>query len=207
MGEISFEIVNRADHVDPIDVVIYQRNGPLGNGSLPVALESYTLHRFSKTEFNIDPHLAVTASLTDNRSLISIAVKLGQLVNIEGEPGKIRLSLDKHPVNPAGTVSVVNKSANNDVTLDLCRGLHPLMRRDEFPQYYAVVFDVVESFWIGVSSQKVQPGQVLSGEVLAELNAEIGYQGISSASIVIKGGGTGRNAQPYNFDLENVKEQ
>lgn len=207
MEEISFSIDNRSENVDPVHIVIFQKNGPLGNGSLPVALESYTLHRFSKTEFKIDPHLVITASLPDHKELRSIAVKLGQEVWVEGEKGKIKLSLAPVSHNPAGTVGVVNNSQNDDVSIDLCRGLHPLMRREGLIQTYAVVYNVVEDFWIGVTKELLPVGSVLSADVLAEVNTEISYLGISSATIVLTGGGSGPAAQPYEFVLENIHFQ
>jgi hypothetical protein len=65
------------------------------------------------------------------------------------------------------------------------------------------VFTFKPTIWIGVASQ-VEPGDVIDSAILSEINTEISLLGIVSADIVMTGGGTGPNATPFAFTLQNI---
>ena len=65
------------------------------------------------------------------------------------------------------------------------------------------VFRFTPVLWIGVASQ-VQEGRALSSAVLSSDNTMLALAGIASADIVMTGGGSGGDAQPFAFALENV---
>lgn len=70
------------------------------------------------------------------------------------------------------------------------------------PQQKAV-FEFKPTLWIGVASQ-VEQGQVMDSAILSSINTELNLLGLASADIVMRGGGTGPSAQPFQFNLENV---
>ena len=78
--------------------------------------------------------------------------------------------------------------------LALQQGLNP-------GQTAAFVFS--SSIFVGVAPD-IEEGQQLNSEVLSQINTEISLEGISSADIVLTGGGDGSGSQPYRFTLENV---
>jgi len=65
-------------------------------------------------------------------------------------------------------------------------------------------FSFKPTMWIGVVSQ-VEEGEVMNSATLSNINTQISLTGISSADIVMTGGGTGPSSTPYKFSLENVK--
>jgi hypothetical protein len=65
------------------------------------------------------------------------------------------------------------------------------------------VFEFKPTIWIGVVSQ-IEEGQVMTSAILSDINTEINLLGISSANIVMTGGGIGPEAQPFTFTLDNV---
>ena len=56
------------------------------------------------------------------------------------------------------------------------------------------------TLWIGVVAG-INQGDIIGGEILSQVNTELGLLGIASADIVITGG-SGDN--PYNFTLQNI---
>lgn len=65
------------------------------------------------------------------------------------------------------------------------------------------VFQFKPTIWIGVVSQ-IQEGQVMNSAIISDINSEIGLLGVAAADIVMTGGGTGPNATPFTFSLENI---
>jgi hypothetical protein len=59
------------------------------------------------------------------------------------------------------------------------------------------------TIWIGVLSQ-VNEGDIMNAAMLSVLNTEMSLIGIASADIVMTGGGSGPNAMPFVFTLQNV---
>ena len=66
------------------------------------------------------------------------------------------------------------------------------------------VFAFKPTIFIGVVSE-VAEGDVMDSAVISDINTEISLLGIASADIVMTGGGTGPDAVPFAFNLENVQ--
>lgn len=57
---------------------------------------------------------------------------------------------------------------------------------------------------IGAVSQ-IEEGQVMNSAIISDINTELSLLGISSADIIMTGGGPGLSSTPFEFTLENVK--
>lgn len=66
------------------------------------------------------------------------------------------------------------------------------------------VFEFKPTIWIGVSSE-IEEGEIINSAILSNINTELGLLGIASADIVMTGGGTGSNATPFSFELDNIR--
>jgi hypothetical protein len=64
-------------------------------------------------------------------------------------------------------------------------------------------FQFQPAIWIGAVSQ-VEQGQVMDSAVVEQVNTEFSLLGIASADIVMTGGGSGPDAQPFSFTFQNV---
>jgi len=70
------------------------------------------------------------------------------------------------------------------------------------PQHLAA-FQFKPTIWVGAVAQ-VNEGEVLDSAILSEVDTELHLSGVSSADIVMRGGGSGAQALPFTFSLENV---
>jgi hypothetical protein len=68
-------------------------------------------------------------------------------------------------------------------------------------QMAAFQFDPV--IWIGAVSQ-VEQGTVMDSAIVQQLNTLLSLLGIASADIVMTGGGSGPDSQPFAFTLQNI---
>lgn len=65
------------------------------------------------------------------------------------------------------------------------------------------VFEFKPTIFIGVVSQ-MEEGEIMDSAILSDINTELGLLGISSADIVMTGGGAGASSTPFTFTLENI---
>lgn len=66
------------------------------------------------------------------------------------------------------------------------------------------VFQFNPTIYIGAVSE-MEEGQVMDSAIISTINTEISLLGITSADIIMTGGGPGPTATPFEFRLENVK--
>jgi hypothetical protein len=60
------------------------------------------------------------------------------------------------------------------------------------------------TIWVNVATNIIDE-KVMSSATLNDENTKLDLSGIRSANIVMKGGGSGPNASPFQFSLENIK--
>lgn len=46
----------------------------------------------------------------------------------------------------------------------------------------------------------------MNSAIISQINSEINLFGISSADIVMTGGGPGKDSKPFSFTLENINQ-
>jgi len=51
---------------------------------------------------------------------------------------------------------------------------------------------------------QLEEGDVMNSAIISQVNSEINLFGISSADIVMTGGGPGKLSVSFNFSLENI---
>jgi hypothetical protein len=65
-------------------------------------------------------------------------------------------------------------------------------------------FEFLPKIYIGVISE-IEEGEIMNAAIISEINSEINLFGITSADIVMAGGGPGESSTSFNFTLENIK--
>jgi hypothetical protein len=65
------------------------------------------------------------------------------------------------------------------------------------------VFHFQPTLWIGAVSE-VEEGATMNSAIVSSTNTEFSLLGILGADIVMTGGGTGIDARPFEFNIENV---
>lgn len=65
------------------------------------------------------------------------------------------------------------------------------------------VFSFKPTIFIGAASEIVEE-EVMNSAIISDFNTELSLLGIAAADIVIRGGGSGAEATPFSFALENV---
>ncbi|HWU87451.1 MAG TPA: hypothetical protein VN253_09255 [Kofleriaceae bacterium] len=108
------------------------------------------------------------------------------------------------PASSPSEVQVLNGLEQGAITACMYRSGKLLATKTGVAPGQKAVFVFKPTIWIGVVSQ-VEQGQVLDSAIMSNVNTQLNLTGISSADIVMTGGGPGRNSRPFSFTLQNVK--
>ncbi|PZR19962.1 MAG: hypothetical protein DI539_12330 [Flavobacterium psychrophilum] len=101
-------------------------------------------------------------------------------------------------------IQILNNLQRGAINANVYKSGKLLATRTSVAPQQKAVFEFKPTIWIGVASQ-IEEGQVMNSAILSAINTELSLLGIASADIVMTGGGSGPNAQPFQFNLENIQ--
>ena len=132
-----------------------------------------------------------------------LAASNGQQFEVVNDPSGDTIKY-KGPANSPEEIEIINSLQKG--TINACvykSGRLYAIKTGVSPQQKAI-FSFKPTIWIGVVSQ-VEQGEIINAAVMSTINTEISLLGISSADIVMTGGGPGPTSTPFNFTLQNVR--
>jgi hypothetical protein len=133
-----------------------------------------------------------------------------QMQAFDGQAYEMVLSRSGDVLQPAQTpssspldVEVRNNLQTGGISANIYRDKKLLATKTNVSPGQKAVFRFKPRIFIGVVSQ-IEEGQILDSAIVQQVNTEIDLLGISSADIVMSGGGGGPNATPFKFQLANI---
>ena len=200
---VKLNFINLSNDVNNSEIVIFAKNVAAGFDELPIA---WTVIKYCGQGDNHPFTYPMTQTIGASDSW-------GNYTPRQDAPRGQRFAM---VLNSSGDQLVSQGPATSSREIQLLNALpkgavNALIYKDDrlfaiktsiVPQQMAV-FDFKPTIWIGVASQ-VEEGDVMNSAIISNINTEISLLGIVSADIVMTGGGTGPNATPFVFTLENV---
>jgi hypothetical protein len=201
---INLRLVNSSNDTNNSSIVVFQKNVTTSFDEIAVAwrviknLGQGWYHDFT---YSYDMQIGVSDGF-DNHS-----------PKFDASPGQLWHSvktLSGDQLQPAGIspspeeVQVRNDLGSGTIQANVYRDGKLLATKTGVVPGQKAVFKFKPSIFLGVISQ-VQEGDILDSAIIMDVNTEISLLGISSAEIVMSGGGQGSSAQPFSFRLQNVK--
>jgi hypothetical protein len=107
------------------------------------------------------------------------------------------------PATDPNEVQIANNLGRGSFNANIFKDGKLLARKTNVVPNDFATFQFLPKLWVGTSNQVVQ-GEEINSAVLAQVNTQIDLFGIVSCDIVMRGGGSGQNAQPITFTRENV---
>lgn len=100
-------------------------------------------------------------------------------------------------------VQVLNNLAAGSISANIYKDGKLLATKQTVAPAQKAVFQFKPTLFIGVVSE-VEQGQVMNSAIISNINTELSLLGVSSADIIMTGGGPGKTSAPFQFTLENV---
>lgn len=205
---IHLQFINRSNDCGNSEVVLFQRNVIPDFDELAIA---WKVIRFCGRDC-IHPFVYSTVieiALGDEHGNYSprATAQDGERFVVGVHPtGRARLAADPAPAGGADNsadIQVVNRMPRGAVNVNAFNAGKLIAAKWAVAPAQKAVFRFTPVLWIGAASQ-VQEGRALSSAVLSSENTMLALSGIAAADIVMTGGGSGADAQPFGFALENV---
>ncbi|WP_299622614.1 hypothetical protein [uncultured Tateyamaria sp.] len=199
---INLNFINKSADTNNSGIVIYQQNVAVDFDELTVAW------RVIQNVGQLDNHRFVYPILFDMSARDSYGSYTPQITADNGNAyemindgsGDI-LRLASNTAASPNEVLAQNNLPQGAIDICIYRDGKLLAQKTGIAPCQKAAFQFQPRLYIGVASG-VQEGDVLSSALLSQINGQINLFGISSADIIMTGGGP--NGTPFDFHLENI---
>lgn len=206
MDKIKLNFINRSNDTNNSSVVIFQQNIAEDFGEIAVAWTVIqNCGRLENHPFTYSLNYQVSASDSYGNYTPRLTAYDGDAYEmIKSTSGDI-LQLSPVPATSSGEVEVRNNLGIGSIDANCYRDGKLFAIKKNLAPGQKAVFQFQPRLYIGVVSQ-LEEGDVMISAIISQVNTEINLFGISSADIVMTGGGPGESATPFNFTLENINQ-
>ncbi|OMQ08175.1 hypothetical protein [[Flexibacter] sp. ATCC 35103] len=206
MDKIKLNFINRSGDTNNSSVVIFQQNVAESFGEIAVAWKVIAnCGRLDNHPFVYPLNFKVSASDSYGNYTPQIDAFDGQAFDmIKSTSGDI-LQLSTTPSTSPTEVEIRNNLGTGAINANCYKDGNLLATKTGLAPSQKAVFEFHPRIYIGVISQ-VEEGTVMNSAIISQFNSEINLFGISSADIVMTGGGPGKGSTAFNFTLENINK-
>ncbi|WP_343605734.1 hypothetical protein [Fluviicola sp.] len=204
MSDITLNFINRSNDTNNSSVVIFQKNQAADFNELAVAWTVIQNCGFGDNHpFKYPLGITVGASDSWGNFTPQQPAEPGMAFEmVKSNSGDV-LQLSRDNATSPLEYEIKNALPQGGMNAHCYRDNRVCASKTGLAPGQKAVFSFEPRIWIGVVSQVVQ-GDVLHAAIVSDINTEINLLGISSADIVMTGGGSGPDALPFQFTLENI---
>jgi hypothetical protein len=205
MKNIYLNFINKTDaDAGKVDVVFYQRNFAIEFGEIAVAWKVIqNSERLDQESFKYSTNYSIAIADSFGNYTPQVSASNGASYDvIEGGSG-IMPQISSIPAGNPEEIEIRNSLKTGEISTNCYRDGKLLATRTNINPGEKAFFEFKPQLFIGVVSG-IQQGDVLYDDVITLLNSQINLFGVTSADIVLKGGGTGSASVPFSVALENI---
>lgn len=202
--DIQLNLINHSNDVANSQVLIFQKNEATNFGELAIAWKVITNCGVGCNHPFLFPlKFEVCSSDSDGNYTRKMLATNGNKFAVEmGRSGHI-LRLTSEQTASVTEVELKNNLSQGSVSANVFKDGKLLAKHSIISPAQKVVFQFLPKIFIAVVSD-VQQGEEINTAVLSDINTEFDLLGINSADIIMTGGGGGKMATQFRFELDNV---
>ena len=202
---ISLNLINQSQDVNNSQYVIWQENVAESFGELAIAWRVVkNLGVRDNHPFSYPLQFEVSASDSYGNYTPKLLAANGDAFDMKLANSGDILQQSSQPATSPFEVEVRNTLNQGGITANIFRDGKLLAKKTNISPQQKAVFEFKPRIFIAAVSQ-ITEGEVMDSAILQQVNTEIDLFGITSADIVITGGGGGQSATPFQFELQNVR--
>jgi hypothetical protein len=201
--DINLNFINNSNDLNNSKIVIFQKNVADGVPETAVAWKVIeNCGPGANHPFVFPTTMQVSANDSFGNYTPQIDAYPGDLLAVSQAGSGNRIHHEGRAAAPT-EVHVRNSLAHGVIGANIHKAHRLLATQVPIATGRRAVFKFAPTLWIGPVSQ-VSEGRVMNAAMVSRINTELSLLGIASADIVMTGGGTGANAEPLVFTLENI---
>ncbi len=206
MDKIKLNFINRSKDTNNSSVVIFQQNVAEDFGEIAIAWKVIeNCGRLDNHPFTYPMNFMVSASDSYGNFTPQLPAGEGDAFDmIKSTSGDV-LQVSNTPATSSTEVELRNNLTTGAIDAICYRAGKPLAIKTGLAPGQKAVFEFHPRIYIGVVSQ-IEEGDIMNSAIISQINSEINLFGITSADIVMTGGGPGASSTAFNFTLENINK-
>ncbi|HYG16618.1 MAG TPA: hypothetical protein VEC12_12755 [Bacteroidia bacterium] len=203
MSTIKLNFINRSNDVNNSDIVIFQKNVSDAFGETAVAWRVIkNCGQGMNHPFSFPEDVTISAGDAYGNYTPQLPAQNGQSFQLIQTSSGEQLTAAGQASSYA-EIELGNSLSRGAISANIYRDHKLVAIHTGIAPGQKAVFAFKPTIWIGVVSQ-MEEGAIMNQAIVSELNTEISLLGIVSADIVLTGGGSGANALPFQFTLQNM---
>lgn len=203
MSTIKLNFINQSNDVNNSEIVIFQKNVAAGFNETAVAWRVIkNCGQGMNHPFSFPTELTISAGDAYGNYTPQLYAENGQSFQLVLTPTGEQLTA-AGPSSSYMEIELKNNLSRGAISANIFRDHKLLGITTGIAPQQKAIFGFKPTIWIGAVSQ-VEEGAIINQAIISEINTEISLLGIVSADIVMTGGGSGPNAQPFSFTLQNM---
>ncbi len=201
--DIQLNFINQSNDQNNSEIVVFSKNASANADELAVAWQVIkNCGQGDNHPFIYPMSMQIGATDSDGNFTPHLDAQYGQLFHMVLTPSGDQLALAGSATS-AREVQLRNDLQKGMINANIYKDGKRFATKTSIAPQQMAVFEFTPTIWIGVASQ-VDEGQIMNSAIVSSINTQISLLGIASADIVMTGGGSGPNAEPFVFMLENV---
>jgi hypothetical protein len=206
MENIKLNFINRSQDANNSNVVIFQQNVAEDFGELAIAWRVIkNCGRLDNHPFLYPLKFQVCASDSYGNYTPQLTAFDGQAYEMVKDTSGDILRVAGTPSTSANEVEIRNNLTQGAINANIFKDGKLLAAKTNMAPGQKAVFEFHPRIYIGVVSQ-IEEGEVMNSAIIQQVNTEINLFGITSADIVMTGGGPGPSSTAFEFKLENINK-
>lgn len=204
INDIKLNLINKSNDVNNSSIVIFQQNVVTNFDELAVAwMVIQNMGHEDHHPFLYTHDYDVSAEDSYGNITPRLSAANGDAFEMIRDNSGDVLQVKSDSTCAPEQIEIANNLALGDIKTNVYRSGKLLASKTNVSPAEKAVFEFKPSIFLGVASQ-IQEGDVMNSAIISSINTELSLLGISSADIVMTGGGSGANATSFNFSMENI---
>lgn len=204
-NDIELNFINRSADAANCTIVIYQENAEMTFGGEEIAwkvIRNIGLNESFSFLYSPNVEISLSNSWGDIDQLTEALI--GRAYDIVEDYSGDVLNLSNKQVNNPNAIEIWNGHEHRNFDVNCHRNVTRMGSIKSVGPGENAVFEFRESLSLVVTTQTgIEEGDVINPEFFTDLSTELSVNYITSADIVMTGGGSESN-EPIQFSLENV---
>lgn len=207
MDKIKLNFINKSNDMSNNSVVIFQQNVAEDLGNYAVAWKVIqNCGPLENHPFVYPLNFMVAAGDSYGNYTPQLTAYDGQAFEMVKSTSGDILQLSSLPATSPTEVEMKNNLIQGAINANCYRDGKLIAVKTGLAPGQKAVFEFHPRIYIGVVSE-IEEGDVMNSAIISQINSEINLFGITSADIVMTGGGPGKSSTAFNFTLENIINQ
>jgi hypothetical protein len=203
MSSIQLNLINHSNDHNNSSIVIVGKNVATGLNELAVAWQVIQhLGQGFSHPFTYDLDVSLAASDSYGNYSPQIPAENGTQFSMSLSDSGDVFAHTGQAASPT-EIEVLNQLPQGAINAHVYRSGKLYATKTGIAPGQKAVFEFKPTIWIGVVSE-LQEGDIMNEAILSDINTELALLGITKANIIMTGGGTGADATPFQFSLQDV---